>query len=155
MDGSMFWPIVAASLLAAPVAAAAQIPEPVETLGRCLADSTSGKDRKELAKWVFLGMAVHPEMRQFASADLATAADESSRTIAALVTRLLTDSCASETQTVIRAGGSTSTSFQVAFERLGQLAMRELMSDKSVNESMTLFQRYLDRKRFEEAFADK
>ncbi len=154
----MFWSIVAAVMLAVPVAPSqslASVRSPLAALRTCLADSTSGKDRKDLATWVFLGMAAHPEIRQHASADLPAAMDESSRKIAALVTRLLTDSCVDETRAVVNGGGSTSASFQAAFESLGQLAMQELMADKSVNQSMTLFQQYLDRKRFTEVFGNK
>ena len=117
----------------------------------CFADSTTGKDRKDLAKWIFLAMAAHPEMKQHASDNAVTAADQSSRTMAALVTRLLTDSCVNETRAVIKIGGS----IQVAFEGLGQLAIQELMADRSVKESIGLFERYVDQKRLIDALAGK
>ena len=44
---------------------------------------------------------------------------------------------------------------RLAFESLGQLAMQELMADKSVTESIGLFERYLDQKRFEELLGGK
>lgn len=134
---------------------APQGPQPVDALSRCLADNTSGKDRRDLAKWIFLSIAAHPEIRQYASGNLASATDESSRSIAALFTRLLTESCVNETKAVVKAGGSTATSFQFAFEGLGRLAMQELMADKSVNGSMLLFQRYLDQKRFADVLNPK
>lgn len=34
----------------------------------CLSDSTNGKDRKALARWFFLGMAAHPEIRALSNA---------------------------------------------------------------------------------------
>jgi hypothetical protein len=40
-------------------------------------------------------------------------------------------------------------------EGLGQLAIRELMADKSVQASMNLFQRYVDQQRFNEALTAK
>jgi hypothetical protein len=130
-------------LLAVSVAAYAQ-PQP-NALGSCLADNTSGRDRKDLAGWIFLAMAAHPEIKQYASANRSAVADESARTMAALVTRLLTESCASETKAVIKAGGS----FDPAFRNLGELAMQELMAETSVKESMGHFVRYLDQERFE------
>ena len=36
-----------------------------EALSRCLADNTSGRDRKDLARWVFFAMAAHPEIKQY------------------------------------------------------------------------------------------
>jgi len=135
------------------VPAWAQGDQAASALKQCVADNTSGKDRKELAKWIFLAMAAHPEMKQYANAD-AAAVDQSSRTIASLVTRLLTESCLSETRAVMQ-GGQGSRSFQFAFEGLGQLAMFELMADPSVQTNMSVFQRYIDQKRFNEALAPK
>jgi hypothetical protein len=132
----------------------AQGPQPVDALRTCVADNTSGKDRKDLARWVFLAIGAHPEMKQHFGADATRAADESSRTMAALVTRLLTDSCANETRAVVKAGQGQQ-SMQVAFQGLGQLAMQELMTDKSVQESMSLFERYLDQKRLAEVMGGK
>ena len=136
--------LVVAALLA--VSVSAQGGQPADALKTCLADSTSGKDRKDLAKWIFLAMAAHPEMNGLLTANLATELDESSKKIAALFTRLLTESCLSETRAVV-ATGQGSQSISLAFEGLGQLAMQELMAHKSVQDSMGYFERYLDQKR--------
>ena len=138
----MFRSFIVAVMLALSVAAQAE--QPAEALKTCIADSTSGRDRKDLARWVFLAMAAHPEMKQHASADAATAADQSARKMAALVTRLLTDSCVNEARAVVKIGGTNP--FGSAFENLGQLAMQELMADKSVQDSMGLWTRYFDQK---------
>lgn len=148
----MLRPFIVAIVLA--VSASAQGAQPVDALKTCLADNTSGKDRKALARWIFLAMGTHPEMRQHASAIAATAADETSRTMAALVTRLLTDSCVNETRAVVKLGQGAQ-SLQHAFEGLGQLAMQELMADKAVQDSMSLFERYLDQQRLTDALAGK
>lgn len=128
------------------LSAGAQAQSQADTLGNCLADSTSGKDRKALATWVFLAMAAHPEIKQFASAAVPPASDDSARWMAALVTRLLTESCVNEAKAAMSTGGSTA--LPLAFQKLGQLAMQELMTDKSVQESMGLFERYLDQSKF-------
>ena len=49
-----------------------------------------------------MAIAAHPEIQQYASANRSAAADESSRRMAALVTRLLTESCANETKAVVK-----------------------------------------------------
>jgi hypothetical protein len=121
-------------------------------LKSCLADKTSGKDRKELAKWVFVSMAVHPEMKPHFNADIEIVADDASKTMAALVTRLLSESCVDETRAAMK-GGQLTQSLQVAFEGLGQLAMQELMADQSVQRSMGRFERYIDQKRMTEALS--
>src|SRR5262245_31770175 len=113
----MRYSLVAAVLLA--VAVPVQAQQSADALRACLADSTSGKDRKDLAKWIFLAMAAHPEMKQHANASAAAAADESSRTIATLVTRLLTDSCVNQTRAVMKSGQGAQ-SMQLAFQGLGQ-----------------------------------
>ena len=141
--------IVAAVLI---IGLPVQAQQPGNALSTCLADSTSGKDRKDLAKWIFLAMAAHPEMKPHANVSAETM-DESSRTMAALVTRLLADSCVSETRAVMSTGGPQS--LPLAFQSLGQLAMQELMTDKAVQDSMSLFQRYLDQQRLNEALSGK
>ena len=138
--------ITVVAILAISVAAAGR-PQS-DALGTCLADNTSGRDRKDLASWIFLAMAAHPEIKPYLSGNASTAADESAHKMAALVTRLLTDSCVKEVKTLTKGGGSRA--IQHAFERLGALAMQELMADKSVSESLGLFERYLDQKRLEE-----
>lgn len=147
----MFRLVVLAATLA--VAAAAHAQSPPADLGRCLADNTTGRDRKDLARWMFLGMAAHPEITQYASAAAAAANEESSRMIGALVTRLLTDACANQTRAAIRTGGAAA--LQLAFQSLGQAAMQELMTDKAVSTSLGRFEQYLDRKRFDELMAVK
>ena len=130
---------------------AAQEGQPAGALRTCVADSTSGKDRKDLAKWIFLAMAAHPEMRLHANASAAAAMEDSSRRMAALLTRLLTDSCVNETRAVMKTGSAQS--LKLAFEGLGQLAMQELMADQSVGDAMGQFERYLDQKRLTEILA--
>jgi len=36
-------------------------------LGGCMVDSLNGKERKELAKWIFFAIAAHPEIRSYTS----------------------------------------------------------------------------------------
>lgn len=123
---------------------------PANPLARCLADHTSGKDRKALARWVFLAMAVHPEIEQYATPQAVAAQPEAHRTMADTVTRLLTVACVNETRTAYQEGGSNA--IQVAFQTLGQLAMQELMSNPNVSATMGGFERYLDKNRFRDVF---
>jgi hypothetical protein len=143
---------VAAVLMAAAVPARAA--QPVDELKTCLADSTTGKDRKDLAKWIFLAMAAHPEMKLHAGPGAPAAADESSKTTAAILMRLLTQSCVSQARAVMKDGQGTQ-SMQLAFQSLGQLAMQELMADKSIQDSMGAFTRYLDDKKLTEALSPR
>ena len=143
--------IVAVMLAVSAVPALAQRQEPFGALTTCVTDNTSGRDRKDLAKWVFIAMAAHPEMKPYADASASAAADESAQRMAVLFTRLLTDSCVNEMKAVVQIG-QVSQALQLAFQGLGQLAMQELMADQAVQASMGLFDRYVDQERLREAF---
>lgn len=126
--------------------APAQAQPEVDALAQCLADNTTGRDRKDLATWVFLGMAAHPEIQSYAAPSAREAAAESARVMGALVTRLLTESCVDETRAVMPSQGSRA--LEVAFGKLGELAMQELMTAPAVTTAMGAFERHLDRQRF-------
>jgi hypothetical protein len=123
-----------------------------DALTTCVADNTTGKDRKDLARWVFVAMTAHPEIQPFSNVTEANR-DELDKTVAALATRLLTVSCRTEAKAAIEKEGSES--FNAAFGALGKLAMQELMSDPSVNLSFTRYTKYLDKAKFDSAFANK
>ena len=121
-----------------------------QAMGSCLADNTTGKERKDLARWIFSAMATHPEMRDLSNATEQTR-EGISQSVGQLVTRLLTDNCADETRTAIQQEGSTA--LKDAFASLGTLAMQELMSNKEVNAAISSFEQYVDRKKLQEALA--
>jgi hypothetical protein len=141
--------LISAALALSPLLAQAQVP--TEALSRCLADNTSGKDRKDLARWVFFAMASHPEIKQFAAPDMASASEEVHRVIAGTFTRLLADSCLTQTQAAFKQGGSKA--IKVAFQTHGQLAMQELMSNQDVNASMSRFEKLIDQAKLSKAFS--
>lgn len=136
---------IAAATLSAPVLAS----DTAAALGSCLGDHTTGKDRKDLAQWVFAAMAAHPEIKPLSNVTEANR-EEMDRSMAALATRLLTENCRTEAKAAISTGGSAA--IEAAFEVLGQLAMQEIMSDASVNASITRYGKYLDNAKFEAAF---
>jgi hypothetical protein len=130
--------LIFALLFALPAVAQSQ----GDLLGTCLADNTTGRDRKDLARWIFVAMAAHPDIRDLANASQ-EAADKTSRTMGALVTRLLTESYPKEVQAAAR--GEDSKAMRRAFEILGQLAMLELTSNADVAASVCGFERSMDR----------
>ena len=117
-----------------------------DTLGNCLKDNTSGKERKELARWVFLSMTVHPEMRSLSHATDATRT-ESSKAMAALVTRLLTTNCKAEARAAFQAKDPQG--LQSAFASLGQVAMMELTTNPDVAAAVGGYVQFLDTKKLE------
>jgi hypothetical protein len=134
-----------ALLCAGPVAAQ----NSTQALSDCLAESTSGRDRKDLARWVFFAIAAHPDISEYLAPSAATAEREAHKTVADLFTRLLAESCARETRTAFKQGGSKA--IEGAFQTLGQLAMQELMTNPAVNASMSEFEKQLDQEKLNKA----
>jgi hypothetical protein len=122
-----------------------------QQLSQCLAETTSGKDRKDLARWVFFAMASHPEIKQFTTPSAAGAEAETNKTMADLFTRLLADSCMRQAQAAFKEGGAKA--IEIAFQTLGQLAMQELMTNPDVNASMARFEKSLDQSKLSRVFA--
>jgi hypothetical protein len=119
-----------------------------ESLGRCVADSTTGKERKDLARWLFTAMAAHPEIKSMSKVtevDL----DQASRSAAATFTKLLADTCAKESKAAMAAGGPAA--LQVGFGVLGQMAMQELTSHPQVAAAMGSLDKYIDKARIDAA----
>jgi len=117
-------------------------------LGACFANNTTGKDRKELARWVFIIMSTHPEMRDIAKTSEAMR-NQADKTAANLLTRLLTKSCRSEFKAV--ANQNDTVAFKAAFTLLGEMAMQELMADPKVAAAGSGFSKYLDNKKLRRA----
>jgi hypothetical protein len=143
-----------ALVMASPGFTTAALAQPAaSSLTTCLADHTTGKDRKDLARWMFAAMSQHPAIADLSAATPA-ARDDASRTVGALVTRLLTVDCLPDTKAAVESG-ETSAVFQKAFGRLGELAMQEIMADPQVSKTLQDLPKYMDRKQFEAALKAK
>lgn len=116
-----------------------------DALVACVSDNTTGKDRKDLARWMFASMSVHPEMQEVARVTPA-AREHASEAMGQLFTRLVTETCPTQFRAA-KADGSQS--FGVAFEALGKLAMQELMSNNDVRKSISGFEQFVDKKKVE------
>ncbi len=124
----------------------AQASPQIEALSKCVADSTTGKDRKDLARWIFVAMSAHPEMKSIANV-APNATEDVSRVAGQLFTRVLADACPGEVKAAIQVGGPAA--IRSAFSVLGQLAMQELMTDNDVAATMGALDRYLDKQKLE------
>jgi hypothetical protein len=129
------------SLLFATITIGAQAQPAVDALGKCLADNTTGKDRKDLARWLFVALGAHPEMKAISTIK-PSAPEDSSRVAGALFNRLITETCPKEAKAAVAVSGPPA--FQTAFSVLGQLAMQELMADNNVSANMGLLHKYVD-----------
>ncbi|VXC64128.1 hypothetical protein [Massilia sp. 9I] len=122
-----------------------------DALGNCLKDNTSGKDRKDLARWIFVSMSAHPEIRSFAPVNEQIRTG-TNKQMADLVTRLLTVNCAAQARA---AGQEGPAGMLASFKSLGEVAMMELTSNPSVAESISAYVQFVDRKKIEEALGGK
>ena len=137
--------ILALVLVLAPMLCLAQAPA---VLGKCIVQNLSGKDRSDLARWVFLSMAVHPETRQFSNAG-AQSREDVSRAVGVLFTRLMTDVCAKEMQEAARAGGPPVVPSAIQF--LTQIGVQELMTNRDVLGTLSTFSQFADREAIDRA----
>lgn len=142
----------AALALAGGLATPALASPAVDAVSNCMTDNTTGKDRKDLTRWIFIAMATHPSLEDLSQVSMA-AADESQRRVAELVTQLITVRCAEPVRALMQAEGSES--LGKAFEALGRVAFMELTTNPAVAQSLQGYTRYLDRQRFEQAFAPR
>lgn len=142
-----FVALLLALIIATPVMAAS----PTNTFANCLVDSLNGKERKNLAKWIFFSMAAHPDIQAYANV---TPKDvqENDAYIGHLVTRLLADDCPAQLK---QANAADPQAVKKAFELVGQVAMQELMSNQNVARSITNYARYADIQKIQQALASK
>jgi len=142
-------PVLLLSLaIAAVLPATATAGTAADALGICLADNTSGKERKTLARWIFISISSHPVI-QDVSTVTPPVRERANREMAALVTKLLAESCPAETAHAMQSEGAQS--LEAAFESLGKLAMVELMSNPDVATSIADYAKYLDDGKIEAA----
>lgn len=121
-----------------------------DALSACLADNTTGKDRKDMARWVFVGMSAHPEIQSLSNVTQADR-DALDRQMATMFTRLITENCTAQVKLARNKDGSNA--LKDAFEIIGKLAMQELMSNPNVNSGFATFTKYVDQSKFSAVFA--
>ncbi|WP_162046673.1 hypothetical protein [Vibrio taketomensis] len=117
-------------------------------LTTCFVDSLNGKERKQLATWIYFAVAAHPEMKPFSniSPQQREAVDKK---VGALVTRLLVEDCEQE---FIVAQKRDPLAVEAAFEMVGKVAMQELMNSEDVTQSITNYVKYTDQKAISKLF---
>lgn len=122
-----------------------------ESLGACMVDELSGKEKKQLATWIFFAMAAHPEIKQYANIE-GDAQLNIDKQVGSLVTRLLTDSCATQLKAAYREGGMDA--IEKSFELVGKVAMEELMTNPKVNMAISGYADFIDDKKLEAVLSD-
>lgn len=118
-----------------------------DELSACLAAATSGRDRIELAKWMFTLMAAHPKVVDLSNITPVQRTEIASR-VGQIFTRLLTVDCKTES---IAAKNANPQAFKDSFEALGKVAIVELMGNPSVTAATNEISKYIDNKAIEDA----
>jgi hypothetical protein len=112
-----------------------------DELGTCFVQSTSGKDRVTLVRWIFNTISMNPRVKDITSSTLKSR-EESSKEMALLYERLVFTDCQQETLSAIRDDGYES--LALGFKRLGEMAVNELMLDPAVQNETGALEKYLD-----------
>ena len=115
-----------------------------DDMAKCLVKSASPEDRTLLVKWIFSAISLHPDLASM-SAISTQQRDALTKSAGALFQRLLLESCQSETQQAVQNEGPQT--IQYAFQILGQVATRGLMTDPHVLEGMKSLGKGLDEER--------
>lgn len=108
-----------------------------------MVDTLNGKERKSLAKWIFLAMASHPEINQYSTATVKEI-DNSDQYVGKLITRILTVDCPAE---LASSHKSDPLAINKAFELVGRVAMQELMSNRVTMQALTNYAKYTDQEK--------
>lgn len=119
---------------------------PIEDFSGCLVEKTTGEDRLDLIKWMYVGMSGHPTLSAMNSV---TDGDKvaANKKMGALFNRLLAKDCAADFKGVYQQHGQAG--IQAAFGVLGEVAMAELMQNPAVTSDLMLFTEHVDVDAFE------
>jgi hypothetical protein len=118
---------------------------PSHQLGTCLIDSINGKERKQLAKWIFFAIAAHPEISSYAKITPKDV-NKTDQYIGGLITRMLVEDCPTQLKAAQQADPMA---IRKSFELVGKVAMQELMTNKNVTSAITNYAKYADQKKIQ------
>jgi len=143
---------LAAFSLAAALAAPAFASPTSDALDNCLVDKSTGRDRKDLARWIFVAVSSHPDMQDlFAlSPQMRETANKSA---ADVIMRLVTVECVEQARASAAVDGGAT--WEKAFGKLGEVAMKELTTNPAVTTSFEDPVKYMDRAQLMKVFGPK
>ncbi len=123
-----------------------------DALGACMVDTLTGKERKQLAQWIFFAMAAHPEIKEFSKVT-PEAQSKTNEHVGKLITRLLTENCVEQVKAAAKEDGQAA--ITGAFELVGKVAMQELMANKEVVASISGYVKFVDQEKLVEILKAK
>lgn len=133
------------------MASAAQAGPAVDAFGKCLVQSSTGKDRIAFIRWMYAAMSAHPDVRS-TSAISPELRNEISAQAGAVMDRLVLNDCHAQAVAAVREGGATAVAS--SFEVFGRVAMTELMADPSVGKELNALSSHIDEARWNQLAAE-
>jgi hypothetical protein len=135
---------LAAFLLGSQAQAQAVVVPPTaasRALGQCLVLKTTGADRLLIARWLAGAMGMGDATRSLVTIDAAQKA-LTDQSMGALFTRLFTNDCVEYAAPLAKAQDRVG--IEAAGGMLGEIAMRELMSDPKVSAGLFAYMKHVD-----------
>lgn len=117
-----------------------------DDLGKCLVNATTATDRTTFVQWMFAEASLNPAVREMTVVTPAQR-EQFSRAIAAIANRLLLKDCRAQAVAAMKYDGGEA--LGPAFQMLGIVAGRELMSQPDVAKAAARFITYLDTAQFQ------
>ena len=133
------YPAIAVLLAALPAPALAGIFG--DDLTRCTVNATTRADRTALMRWTFIVASANPAFADLAAVD-ETKRQQNFREIAAIFNRLILRDCRREAVAALRAEGGSAVGS--AFQTLGEVAGREMLSSPASAASAAELDRFID-----------
>lgn len=124
---------------------------PTDTFANCLVDTLNGKERKNLAKWIFFAIAAHPEIKSYSKASLKDI-NNSDKYVGKLITKLLTVDCPNELKNATK---SNPRAIEQGFGLVGKVAMQELMTNQNVTKAISNYIQYADQEKINQVLSKK
>ncbi len=143
---SIFSTGLAGSMMALAMSGAAQAGPASDAFGKCLVESSTGRDRIVFVQWFFTALSVNPNVQAYVTATKEQRADVSRKAVGVLE-RLVLNECHAEAVAAIRADGAAA--IQTSFGVFGQSAAGELMSDPAVTGELNAMSSFMDEAKWE------
>jgi hypothetical protein len=117
-----------------------------DELARCVVKASSPTDQVVLVTWIFSAMSIHPAVQPYSKVTQAQR-DEFDKKAGALFERLITQDCRQQSIDAIKYEGEAA--MEASFSVLGQVAMRNMMSDPAVQAGLGGMAKNFDQSKFE------
>jgi len=123
-----------------------------DALAKRLVESTTPAEKRILVRWMFAAMSLHPDLSDVVSMS-SEQRTEANKAFAELITRMMTQTCATEAKAAMKYEGPSS--LEYAFNVFGQVAARELFANPKVAAGMGELQKMVDGPAIQKALLDE